>query len=139
MFRLNKILTCLLDIIKERLLIPVIGFVDNLKSSMTDCLLVVKTILLTFIDLLTTTDHHKLIRSIQNDCNSEPNTVCTPINQYMFTGLDKIPTTLVNVSSLSNDIKLSIISESESKIKNQTIKPDPHLTVAEPNAHDPEV
>ncbi|PIM95804.1 Riboflavin synthase alpha chain [Candidatus Hodgkinia cicadicola] len=57
----------------------------------------------------------------------------------MFTGLDKIPTTLVNVLSLSDDIKLSIISESESKIKNQTIKPDPHLTVAEPNAHDPEV
>ncbi len=139
MFRLNKILTYLSDIIKKRLFKPVIGFVDNLKSSMTDCLLVIKPIPLAIIGLLTTTDHHKLIKSIQNGCNSEPNTVCTPTNQYMFTGLDKTSTTLANVPSLSDDIKLSIISEPESKIKTPTTKPDTHPTVAEPNTHDPEV
>ncbi len=117
MFSLNKILTYLLDIIKERLFKPVMGVIDNSKSSMIDCLLAVKTIPLAIIGLLTTTDHRKLIKSIQNGCNSKPNTICTPINQYMFTGLDKTPTTLANTLPLSDDIKFSIIPEPKSKIK----------------------
>ncbi|PIM96531.1 Riboflavin synthase alpha chain [Candidatus Hodgkinia cicadicola] len=57
----------------------------------------------------------------------------------MFTGLHKSPTTLANVSSLSDDIKLSIISEPESKIGNTTNEPGTHQTVAKPNRHDPKV
>ncbi len=139
MVRLNKILTYLSDIIKKPSFKPVIGFADNLKLSMTDCLLAVKTILSVIIGVLTTTEHYKLTKSIQNGCNSEPNTVCTPTNQYMFTGLHKSPTTLANVSSLSDDIKLSIISEPESKIGNTTNEPGTHQTVAKPNRHDPKV
>ncbi len=74
MFRLNKILTYLSNVVKNSFK-SVIDFVDNLKSSTIDRLLVMKKILLAILGLLTTTAHHKLTKSIQNSCNSEPNTI----------------------------------------------------------------
>ncbi len=136
MFRLNKVLTYLSDIIKERLFKPVIGFINDLKSVITGCLLVMKVNLLTIMGLLTTSDHYKLIKTIQNGCNSEQNNVCTPTNQYTLTGLDKTHSMLANVSPLSDDDELSIISESESKVRSLVNKSGIHLTVTEPNTHD---
>ncbi|PIM95456.1 Riboflavin synthase alpha chain [Candidatus Hodgkinia cicadicola] len=86
--------------------------------------------------LLTTSDHYKLIKTIQNGCNSEQNNVCTPTNQYTLTGLDKTHSMLANVSPLSDDDELSIISESESKVRSLVNKSGIHLTVTEPNTHD---
>ena len=98
-----------------------------------------KTILLTIMDLLTTSDYHKLIKTIQNDCNFEPNNVYVSTNQYTLTGLDKTYNMLVNVSLLSNDVKLNIISEPESKFRSLINKTGIHPTVTIPNTHDLEV
>ncbi len=46
---------------------------------------------------------------------------------------------LANVSLLLDDVKLNIISESESKVRSLINKAGIHPTVAEPNTHDLEV
>ncbi|PIM96788.1 Riboflavin synthase alpha chain [Candidatus Hodgkinia cicadicola] len=57
----------------------------------------------------------------------------------MFTGLDKTLTTLTNVLSLSDDVKLNIISKPEPEIRSLTTKTGTHPAIANPNRHDPEV